>query len=280
VRDLGHNILVHNLIERRIGGRIMIDLYDVSLPTIFLVGLAAIFAASEIGWQVGVRASVQGARNVSTLESAVLGLLALMIGFTFAMALSRFDARRNAVLNEANSIETAALRARLLPEPHRTQALQALREYTTIRLEVVNSSEPYSALQAIVDRSTALQETLWQQAMAVAQNDKTQVPTGIFIQSLNDMIDNQGKHLAALRNTVPDIVLLMLFGVAATAGAFAGYASGLDKRRRRLPVYLIGLLVWTIILLILDLDRPIAGFVRVSQQPMIDAARRISTFPE
>jgi hypothetical protein len=88
------------------GRRIMIDLYDVSLPTIFLVGLATIFAASELGWQVGARTSVQGirTRNVSTLESAILGLLAPMIGFTFAMALSRFDARRNAVLNEANSI--------------------------------------------------------------------------------------------------------------------------------------------------------------------------------
>src|SRR5215470_725137 len=258
----------------------MIDLYDVSLATIFLVGLAVIFAASEIGWQLGVRASGQGARNVSTLESAVIGLLALMIGFTFAMALSRFDARRNAVVNEANSIATAALRARLLPEPHRTQALNALREYVTIRVEVVNSSEPYSALKAIVNRSNVLQETLWQEVMAVAQNEKTPVPTGMFIQSLNDMIDNQGKHLAALRNTVPNIVLLMLFGVAATAGAFAGYASALDERRKRLPVYLIGLLVWTIILLILDLDRPVAGFVRVSHQPMIDAAARISNFPE
>ena len=280
MRDLRHNILVHNLIERWIGRRAMIDLYDISLPTIFLVGLAVIFAASEIGWQVGARTSFQGTRNVSTLESAILGLLALMIGFTFAMALSRFDARRNAVVNEANSIETAALRARLLPEPHRTQALQALREYTTIRLEVVNTRDPYLALKAIVDRSNALQETLWQQAMAVAQNDKAQVPTGMFIQSLNEMINNQGNHLAALRNTVPNIVILMLFGVAATAGAFAGYASGLDERRKRLPVYLVGLLVWTIILLILDLDRPIAGFVRVSQQPMIDAATRISTFPE
>ena len=280
MRDLGHNILVHNLIERWIGRRTMIDLYDISLPTIFLVGLAVIFAASEIGWQVGARARAEGTRNVATLESAILGLLALMIGFTFAMALSRFDARRNAVVNEANSIETAALRARLLPEPHRTQALQALREYTTIRLEVINSSEPYLALKAIVDRSNALQETLWQQAMAVAQNEKTPVPTGMFIQSLNDMINDQGKHLAALRNTVPNIVILMLFGVAATAGGFAGYASGLDERRKRLPVFLIGLLVWTIILLILDLDRPIAGFVRVSQQPMIDAATRIATFPE
>jgi hydrogenase/urease accessory protein HupE len=72
----------------------------------------------------------------------------------------------------------------------------------------------------------------------------------------------------------------MLFGVAAIAGAFAGYASGLDERRKRLPVYLIGLLVSTVILLILDLDRPTTGFVQVSQQPMIDAAARIATFSD
>jgi hypothetical protein len=258
----------------------MINLYDVSLPTIFLAGLAVIFAASDVGWRLGIRASGQSARNVSTLESAMLGLLALMIGFTFAMALSRFDARRNAVLNEANSIETAALRARLLPEPHRTQALKTLREYVTIRLEIFDSSAPFSQLKEIVDRSTVLQETLWHQAMAVAQQDKSQVPTGLFIQSLNDMIDNQGKRLAALRNTVPNIVVLMFFGVAAIAGAFAGYASGLDERRKRLPVYLIGLLVSTVILLILDLDRPTTGLVQVSQQPMIDAAARIATFSD
>jgi hypothetical protein len=256
----------------------MFDLYEVALPTIFLVGLAVIFAASEIGWQFGIRASGHSARNVSTLESAMLGLLALMIGFTFAMALSRFDARRNAVLNEANSIETAALRARLLPEPHRTQALKTLQKYVTVRLEIVDSNAPYSELKAIVDRSNALQETLWHQAMALAQEDKSQVPTGLFIQSLNDVIDNQGKRLAALRNTVPNIVVLMLFGVAALASAFAGYASGLDERHKRLPVYLMGLLVSAVILLILDLDRPTTGFVQVSQQPMIDAAAHITSF--
>ena len=84
----------------------MLDLYNYSLPTIFLAGLALIVAASEIGRLLGVRVGKQGGDNVSTLEAAVLGLLALMIGFTFAMALSRFEARRDAVLNEANAIGT------------------------------------------------------------------------------------------------------------------------------------------------------------------------------
>ena len=104
------------------------------------------------------------------------------------------------------------------------------------------------------------------------------VPTGLFIQTLNDMIDSQGKRLAALRNRVPNIVLLALFGVAAIASSFAGYASGLETRRSRLPVYITGVLISAVILLILDLDRPGAGFIDVSQQPMIDTAASIACF--
>ena len=105
------------------------------------------------------------------------------------------------------------------------------------------------------------------------------VPTGLFIQTLNEMIDNQGKRLAALRNRVPNIVILALFGVAAVASAFAGYASGLEAQRTRLPVYIMGFLISAVILLILDLDRPGAGFIEVSQQPMIDTAANIAAFP-
>src|SRR3984957_2166732 len=111
----------------------MIDWYGYSLLTIFLIGLAVILAASELGWQLGMRGSGRGGSNASTLESAMLGLLALIIGFSFAMALSRFEARRDAVVNEANAIGTAALRARLLPDPHRAETLKLLREYIQLR---------------------------------------------------------------------------------------------------------------------------------------------------
>jgi hypothetical protein len=69
------------------------------------------------------------------------------------------------------------------------------------------------------------------------------VPTGLFIQTLNEMIDNQGKRLAALRNRVPNVVPLVLFGIAAVASAFAGYASGFEAKRNRLPVYTTGVVV-------------------------------------
>jgi hypothetical protein len=264
----------------------MFDLYNYSLLTAFLIGLAVILAASEIGRLLGVHAaggsddnvSTLEDDNLSTLEGAVLGLLALMIAFTFAMALSRFEARRDAVLNEANAIGTAALRARLLPEPNRTQALKLLREYVKIRLDITQHPVSQTELMVAIDRSNTLQEALWQQAQAVAAKDNGMVPTGLFIQTLNEMIDNQEKRLAVYRNRVPNIVLLALFGVAAIAHAFAGYASGIAPRGSRLPVYITGFLVSAVIFMILDLDRPSAGFIEVSQQPMIDAAASIAAF--
>ena len=165
------------------------------------------------------------------------------------------------MLNEANAIGTTALRARLMPEPHRTETLKLLREYVQIRLDIVWSGTSLVEKMAVVDRSNALQESLWQQAQTMAAKDKGLIPTGLFIQSLNVMIDDQGKRLAGLRSRVPNIVLLALFAIAAVAGAFAGYASGLDAKRSRLPVYVMGLVVSAVIFIILDIDRPSAGFI-------------------
>ncbi len=106
----------------------MFDLSNYPLAVIFFIGLASIMAMSEIGWQLGTRTKGRTGSNFSTLESAMLGLLALMLAFTFSMALTRFEARRDAVLTEANAIGTTALRARLLPEPQRSETLKLLRE--------------------------------------------------------------------------------------------------------------------------------------------------------
>lgn len=131
-----------------------------------------------------------------------------------------------------------------------------------------------------VDRSNALQEALWQQAKIIASKDNGYVPSGLFIQSLNEMIDNQGKRLSALRNRIPNSVLLTLFAITAVAGGFAGYASGLDVERTRLPVFVMGILVTAVIFLIMDLDRPSAGFITNNQQPMLDLASSIASFSD
>src|SRR5271165_6108905 len=208
-----------------------IDLNNYPLWSIFLVSFLAILAASEIGRRLGVLASGRGGDNVSTLEGAILGLLALMIGFTFAMALARFESRRDAVLNEANAIGTTALRARLLPAPHSQECLKLLRNYAQLRLDLTQSVPSPPDFKKTIAQSNAIHEALWLQVKAVAAKSNGMVPTGLFIQSLNEMIDDHEKHLIALISGVPNIVLIVLYGVAIIASAFAGYAAGVEEQR-------------------------------------------------
>lgn len=242
----------------------MIDLFNYPLVAILCTGLVIILAATEFGRRLGMNANRKVEDDISTLEAAMLGLLALIIGFTFAMALSRFDTRRDAVLLEANAIGTTALRARLLPEPHRKEVLKLLRDYVRVRLDITQRTPSLADLETAIKQSNDIQEALWREAMAISAIDQNMVPTGLFIQTLNEMIDDQAKRLAALRSRIPNIVLLALFGIAAVVCGFAGYTRGLEFRRDATPVYILGFLVTVVIILILDLDRPNAGFIQTS----------------
>jgi non-ribosomal peptide synthetase component F len=258
----------------------ILDLNRYGLLPIFLVSLLLLIAATEIGRWLGKRAGGRVEDNVPTLEGAVLGLLALMIGFTFAMALSRFEAHRDAVLDEANAIGSTALRARLLPAPYNAECIKLLKSYVQVRLDITQHVLSPAELDAAVTRSNEIQEALWQQAKTAAATDNGMVPTGLFIQSLNDMFDNQAKHLSAIRDRVPNLVFLTLYGIAAVASALAGYASGLGRRPSQFPVYVMIVLVCALVLLIQDLNRPLNGFIEVSQQPMIDTAAIINAYSE
>jgi hypothetical protein len=228
-----------------------------SLPLwlIFAVTLFILVFTAEFGRRLGLRFSSSDNANIDVLEGAVLGLLALMIGFTFAMALARHDARREAVIAEANAIGTTALRARLLPSPMGDEVHKLLRSYIQLRLE--SPREPSAAaLAELVGRSNELQEQLWQIAGKAKTVDPGMVPTGLFIQSLNELIDVQTVRVAQFNNRVPDIVFVVLYGITFVAIAFAGYGAGLTGRSRPRPVLLVAVVICLAIWLIQDLDRP------------------------
>lgn len=255
------------------------DIDNHSLLVIFLVSLVLILGAGEAGHWLGVRAARKGAAVVSTLEGAILGLLALMIGFTFSMALSRFEARRDGAVTEAAAIGTTALRARLLPAPHDRDSVKLLREYVQIRLDLTRESVSRETFDRAIARSNVLQEALWRQAQAVAAKDNAMVPTGLFIQSLNEMIDDQEKRLSAMTNRLPLVVIGALYAISIMGIGFAGYGAGVESKRTRVPVHITGVLVATMVLLILDIDRPGSGFITVSQQPLSNTAAAIDAFP-
>lgn len=247
------------------------NLLDV-VPLWMVLGLSLIASliAGEIGHQLGrvrQRAEHEREPTVGGIVAAELGLLAFLLAFTFSLAASRFEARREALLEEANAIGTTFLRAEMLPEPERTAIRNQLREYVDVRLTAVQKGD----LESGVHRSTELQNEMWKGAVAVTKQDLHSIPTGLFIQSLNSVIDLHARRLfVVLGSRIPTLVWMVLFGVAVLSFGSMGYQSGISGAHRS-PVSLTLALTFAVVMwMVVDLDRPQEGFLRVSQKPMIE----------
>jgi hypothetical protein len=193
------------------------------------------------------------------------------------MAQSRFALRQGLVVEEANDIGTTYLRSRLLPEPNKTETANLLRSYVEARLEFFRARVNGELLKEAHDRTIQLQNQLWSNAISAAQKDDRMSTTGLFIQSLNNVIDTQEKRLAAMENHVPESVLFLLFIVALVATLGVGYGSGLSAHRNLLSTTMMALLIVLVIAVIIDLDRPSRGWIRVSQNSMIRLQESLST---
>ncbi len=249
-------------------------LYYVDAPAIAFVLFIALITALEIGYRVGRRARVNTDDTAKSqsgiIQGAIIGILALLLAFTLSMAISRYESRRQLVLDEANAIGTTYLRSRLLPAPYPAQAADMLRQYVANRLEFYNAGIDDVRLQAANNQAEKLQGQLWAVATAASALDNRAVPTGLFVQTLNDTIDLQAKRLAAIRNTIPETVILLVFGVAIAIAAIVGYNSGLSNRRHLFAALTLIVLITLSIGVLIDLDRPRRGLILVSQQSMID----------
>ena len=255
-------------------------LYNIDLGIIVIVLIIALIAALEIGNRLGrrARASIDdtGKSQANSLQGAIIGLLALLLAFTLSMAISRYDTRRQLVLDEANAIGTTYLRAKMLPPPYSADAANLLRQYVENRLEFYNAGIDQARLQAASDQATQLQGQLWSIAVAASAQDNRAVPTGLFVQTLNDTIDLQAKRLAAFRNHVPETVIWLLLGVSVAAAGVVGYNNGLGNRRHVFGALTLIVLLAVIIWVIIDLDRPRSGLIVISQQSMIDLQQFIT----
>lgn len=236
------------------------------LPLTIAIALLSI----ELGYRLAtyrLRHS-QGEKEspVGGMVGGTLGLLAFMLAFTFGLAGSRFEDRRQVLLSEANAIGTTYLRAAMLPEPARTETRNLLREYVDVRLEGVQSGK---VNEAIV-KSEELQNRLWSQAVAATEKDRSPI-TGLFVVSLNEVIDlHATRVMAGLRSRVPGVIWIVLYLLAILTMVIIGYHSGLAHSRRSIAMIALVLGFSSVLYLIADLDRPGQGTLRVSQQSMID----------
>ena len=246
----------------------LLDLFP--LWTILPITIGVSLLSVELGYRLARYlqrdSQVEKEAPVGGMVGATLALLALMLAFTFGLAGSRFEDRRQVVLSEANAIGTAYLRAALLPEPMRTETQQLFREYVDVRLEAVKPDK----LSYAITKSEELQNRLWAQAVAASEKDRSPI-TALFIASLNEMIDlHATRMMAALRSRVPAVIWIVLFLLSFLSMAMMGYHEALTNSRRSIAVLALILGFSSVLFLIVDLDRPRQGTLQVSQQAMID----------
>ena len=246
-----------------------------------LVFLAGFLAAIEGGFRLGLRRSGRGdesdRNHLGALQAAVLGLLALLLGFTFFMSVSRFDTRKALVLEEANAIGTTYLRARFLPAEQQEPAQGLLRAYVTARLAFFDAGIDKARIAKANADATAIESQLWALAVTATERDPHAVSLGLFIQALNDMIDIQEKRQTALDNHVSEPVLYLLLVASIMAMGLLGHGCGLDRRRRFPSNALFALLIVLVLVTILDLDRPRRGLIEVSQDSMARLAATLES---
>lgn len=206
---------------------------------------------------------------VGGMVGGTLGLLAFMLAFTFGLASTRFEARRQILLQEANAVGTCYLRAGMLGEPMRSDGQNLLREYVDVRLEATQPGK----LQQGMAKSEELHKRLWSVATTAADKEKN-VITSLFIQALNQVIDlHSTRVMAGVRSRVPPIIWLVLYLLLILAMVMLGYQSGLAKSRRSIAVLALVIGFSSVLYLIADLDRPGQGLLQTSQEAMTDLRR-------
>lgn len=233
----------------------------------------ALLLIAEAGYRGGLRLfeNHDEARRsqIGGLQGAMLGLLGLLLGFTFSMAVGRFETRREFVLTEANAIGTTWLRADLLPDAHRAATKELLRRFVDVRVEYQRLSEDPARLAEGLQLCAEIESALWQHAREAAREAPTPI-TAAFVIALNEMIDTDTARITAGRNDIPDAVWLLLLLVAASGCLTSAYGSGAQGARSAFTNVFLPLLITVVIVLIFDLMHTHQGVVSIDQQPMLD----------
>jgi len=215
---------------------------------------------------------------VGIVQGAFFALVGLILAFGLALAIGRYDTRRAAVVDDANTIGTTYLRAQTLAEPARTRSLRLLRDYTDASLALSKAVPTTGGFDRAVEREDVLQRRLWSLAGdALAHAPRDSAPR-LYVETLNEMIDQQTVRIAALNNRIPNAVLaLEVFGAAFAFGLLALYTA--MHGRGATTVVLAGALVTLLLLVIFDLDRPTRGLIRVPDAPLVALQRSMAAPP-
>ncbi len=227
----------------------------------------------ELGRRIGQRmraADPEGANvGVGAVDGAVFALFGLLIAFTFSGAASRFDDRRQLIIDEANAIGTAWTYLDLLPVGEQPPMRDLFREYTDTRIATFEKLPDIPAAEAELARSLALQDEIWTRAIALCEAKKDTATTNLVLGSLNEMNNITTTRTAATRIHPPPTIFALLFALALCSALLAGY--GMAGARARSWTHIVGFaaVIALSVYVIRDIEYPRLGFIRVSNTDQV-----------
>lgn len=253
---------------------------DIPVWAFFLVFALITLGCYEIGFRVGrwwqEREPGEQEGPTDTMVGALLGLMAFLLAVTMGMAADRFDTRRGMVLEEATAIRAAYLQSDYLPAADATALKELVREYATVRVATSDMGQ----VQSAIVRSEELHGEMWAIVARVAESGYSPDLMSSLGDTITELITIHERRLVSgLYARVPDTVLVLLVVGSALALAVVGYTAGLKGRRGVLVAVVLVVALGVVLSLVVDLDRPQGGLVRVSQQPLLDVQRQIEPPP-
>jgi len=257
-------------------------LYGQSTIAIVVVLFLCMLLFMELGCRLGRRRHVRESdavrAHVGAILTAMLGLLALLLGFTFSLSLQRYDQRSQAIVMESNALRRVYLSAELLPRELRNDVQALLRRYLDVRIREGRVSLADDSRREVLDQQAReIATELWARADSTVERDARPVSSGLFVQSLNELIEASSVRHASSARHVPEIVLLVMFAAFVLSGGTLGYAAGIAGHRPMPPAYAMVLLIVAVVYLIMDLDRPRRGVIRVSQESLLELRQTMGT---
>jgi hypothetical protein len=226
--------------------------------------------ASLLGAALGMRLR-SGAptlrETLGIVNGAVLGIVGLILAFALTLAVGRYENRRAAVVDDANTIGTTYLRAQTLAEPERSAALILLRRYAGLALQLSHEVPNSAAMKSTEMQQSAVQRDLWSLAGRTLAGAPAASAPRLYVDSLNAMIDQQTARVSALNNRVPAAVLTLEL-IAAAIGLATLALSVSVLGRGHTTVALAAVLVASLLLITFDLDRPTRGLITIPTTPL------------
>lgn len=245
----------------------------------FFVPFLCIFIPILVGQHYGLSIRTKSGKvndsPVGSVVGAALGLLAFMLAFTFQIVDNRYNSRKELLLDEVTAIRTTYLQAGLIPDPYRKTSRKLLVEYIDLRSDVVKDVS-IEKIEHLKIRSKFILDSLWKFSETLAAQDRSSEAYSLYTSSVNNLIEIYNKRVTfTFEYRIPVAILWVLLLVTFASMAMLGYQFGISGKKNNILAVFISVIFASVMFLILALDRPETGLIRLNQAPILSLHKQL-----